>query len=159
MKTPLAIALLVLSLCALAGCAGLGRRLEQPRVRVVGADFGHATLESTEVVFDFAVENPNALTLVLDDVGYRLRVNGEPFLSGHRGERAEIAARGESRVQLPVTVHYADVLRVLHSLTGKQRAAYDLEADFRFAVPVLGAVTVPVRRTGDLPLDRLRAIF
>lgn len=153
----LPVALVAAALCL--SCAGFGRMFERPRVRVLGADVTSVSLESVQLVFDCAVVNPNRVTLHLHAVGYHLHVNGEPLLDGRSDQNAEIAARGESRVQLPVTLRYTDVLRVLHSLAGEKHAAYDLDADFRFSVPVLGEMQIPVRQRGDFPLDRIRLSF
>lgn len=146
----------VLALClALSSCAGLGRVYEKPRVHVLGANVDHVSLESADLVFDVSVENPNAFSFVLETVGYRLRVNGETFLDGQRDLGAQIAARGASAVQLPVTLRFADVLRVLRSLKGERHAGYDLDAEFRFFVPVVGRRSVPVHKQGDFSLDDL----
>jgi LEA14-like dessication related protein len=143
-------------LLSLSACAGLGRALERPHVQVLGADVQSVSLDQAELTVDFSVENPNSLAVVLRAVGYRLRINGEPFLDGRDDRRTEIAARGESRVRLPVTFRYADVLRVLRGLRDHRSAGYELEADFRFSVPVGGDITVPVSKRGEVPLDRIR---
>jgi hypothetical protein len=93
--------------------------------------------------------------MVLDGVGYKLRLNDEPMLEGRRDERIEIAA-GESTVELPMTVGYADLYRVLRSLAASAKPTYALDAEFRFTVPILGTLTVPVSRRGEIPLDKVR---
>jgi LEA14-like dessication related protein len=150
------LAAVALCLLALSSCAGFGRVFEKPRVRVLGANVTNVSLESADLVFDVAVENPNALSFVLETVGYRLRVNGEQLVDAQRDLRAQIAARGTTEVQLPVTLRFADVLRVLRSLKGERHAGYDLDAELRFSVPVVGRRTVPVHKQGDFSLDDLR---
>lgn len=143
----------------LTGCsaAALDQVMERPEVRVTNARIVNTDLTAADLLLEFEVENPNGLALVLDAVDYRLRVNDEPFLDGRRSERTEIAARGESRFELPLTLRYADVLRVVQSFRGEgaRKPRYQLDADFEFAVPVLGSVTVPVRETGDIPVERI----
>jgi LEA14-like dessication related protein len=149
--------LAVVALClALSSCAGLGHVFEKPRVRVLGANVTNVSLESADLVFDLAVENPNALSFVLETVGYRLRVNGEELADAEKDLRAQIAARGTTEVQLPVTLRFADVLRVLRSLKEERHAGYDLDAELRFSVPVVGRRDVPVHKKGDFSLDDLR---
>jgi LEA14-like dessication related protein len=141
-------------LIALAGCAGLGGVVQQPRVEVVGAEVTRADLDAADVLFRFDVDNPNALGLLLSGVGYRLSLNGQPLLDGRQDQRTQIAARGQSRVELPVTLRYEDVIRAVRSLRDVSRPTYEIQADFQFAVPVLGVVTVPVTHRGELSLDR-----
>ncbi|HEX9942170.1 MAG TPA: LEA type 2 family protein [Thermoanaerobaculia bacterium] len=143
---------------ALAACSGLGglARIVQPEVDVTDVKLLGTTLTGADLLFQFRVDNPNAVSLVLDEIGYRLRLNGEPLLSGRRNERTRVAANGQSVVELPVTIKYEDVYRVIRSFSGRERPDYNLDADFQFDVPVLGAVTVPVSKRGEIPLERLR---
>lgn len=150
---------LALGLVFLTGCSGFGldQVVERPDVRVTNARLVNTDLTAANLLVEFEVDNPNGVALVLDGVDYRLRVNGEPFLDGRRGERTRIAARERSTFELPLTLRYTDVLRVVDSFRGEgaRRPRYQLDADFEFDVPVLGVVTVPVRETGDIPLERI----
>lgn len=140
----------------LAGCAGLGvgDMMRQPDVDIVGAELTNTGIDGADVLFEFEVDNPNGVALVLDGLNYRLRLNDKPLLDGRQDERTQIAARSESRVDLPVRIRYADLLRVLETLDDDDSPSYEIQADFQFAVPVLGTVTVPVTRRGELSLDR-----
>ncbi|HEY0510529.1 MAG TPA: LEA type 2 family protein [Thermoanaerobaculia bacterium] len=149
--------LLAAVLFVLAGCSGLGSlaRMEQPRVDVTGLKLAGTTLSGADVIVQFQVDNPNDVALVLDGIGYKLRLNGQPLLDGSYDRRTEIAAAGRTAVELPVTIRFDDLLRVVRTLGNRRNPDYDLEADLRFAVPVLGEITVPVTQTGKVPVDRL----
>lgn len=147
----------VLALLSLAGCAGLGlgNVFREPDVDVVGAELTRTGLSGADVLFEFEVENNNGIALVLDGFDYKIRLNEKPLLDGRQDRRTEIAANTQSRVNLPVTFRYDDVLRVLETLDDNDDPTYELQADFQFAVPVLGIVTVPVTKRGQLSLNRL----
>jgi len=51
-----------------------------------------------------------------------------------------------------VTIRYDDLGRILKTLPDHPRPVYEIEADFRFDVPVLGTVRVPVRERREIPL-------
>lgn len=157
--TRLTRSLLAAALCmiSLAGCSGLGTlaRMEQPRVDVTGLKLAGTTLSGADVLVQFQVDNPNDVDLVLDGIGYKLRLNGQPLLDGRYDQRTRIAASGRTAVELPVTIRFDDLLRVIRTLGDHKNPNYDLEADLRFAVPILGEVTVPVTQTGKVPVDRL----
>lgn len=154
----LLIAFLVVLAAAVAGCAGLGdlSRMAEPEVDVTDVKLLGTTLTGADLLFEFRVDNPNAVALVLDEIGYRLRLNGEPLIDGQRNEQTRIEASGRSVIELPVTLKFEDVYRVIRSFEGRDKPDYALDADFRFDVPILGSVTVPVTRTGEIPVDRLR---
>lgn len=147
----------VLALLSLAGCAGLGlgNVFREPDVDVVGAELTRTGLSGADVLFEFEVENNNGIALVLDGFDYKIRLNEKPLLDGRQDRRTEIAANTQSRINLPVTFQYDDVLRVLETLDDDESPSYELQADFQFAVPVLGIVTVPVTKRGQLSLNRL----
>jgi LEA14-like dessication related protein len=149
--------LILVALLALAGCAGLGLGdvFREPDVDVVGAELTRTGLSGADVLFEFEVENRNGIALMLDGFDYRIRLNEKPLLNGRQDRRTEIAANAQSRFNLPVTFQYDDVLRVLETLDDNERPSYELQADFQFDVPVLGTVTVPVTKRGQLSLDRL----
>ncbi len=149
--------LLALSLFVLAGCGGLNTlaHMESPTVDVTGVKLLGTTLAGADVLVQFRVDNPNDVDLVLDGITYKLRLNGEQLLDGHYDKQVQIAASDRTAVELPVTIRFADLTRVIATLQGKKTPEYALDADLRFAVPVLGEVTVPVSQTGKVPVDRL----
>jgi len=140
---------------SLSSCAGLGKAVAKPRVRVLGVEVSHVSLESADLVFDLAVENDNRFSFILETVEYRVRINNESLLDGRQDLRAEIAAHGTGEVELPVTLHFADIVRVLRSLKGERHAGYDLDAELWFSIPILGRLSIPVRQRGDVSLDAL----
>lgn len=149
---------LLVAALAVSACSGLGglASMVEPEVDVTDVKVLGTTLTGADLLFQFRVDNPNAVALVLDDIGYRLRLNGEPLLDGRRIQETRIEASGRSIVELPVTIKFEDVYRVIRSFEGRKKPDYALDADFRFDVPILGSVTVPVTERGEIPMDRLR---
>ncbi len=135
-------------------CSAIENIVRQPDVSLTDVRLTAASLAGADLLFKFQVDNPNSRGMVLDGIGYKLRLNGEPMLEGRRDERIEIAA-GPSTVELPMTVGYADLYRVIRSLASTDKPTYAIDAEFRFSVPILGTVTVPVSRRGEIPLDKV----
>jgi LEA14-like dessication related protein len=149
---------LFLALCvfSLTGCAlNTLAHMESPTVNVTGVKLLGANLAGADVLVQFRVDNPNDVDLVLDGITYKLRLNGQPLLDGHFDRQIQIAASDQTAVELPVTIRFDDLSRVVRTLQGKKTPEYALDAALRFAVPVLGEVTVPVTQTGKVPVDRL----
>ena len=148
--------LLAIVLLALAGCAlNTLAQMESPTVDVTGVKLKGTTLAGADVLVQFRVDNPNDVNLVLDGIGYHLRLNGQPLLNGRYDQQIQIAAGGPTTVDLPVTIRFDDLYRVIGTLQNKKNPEYALDADLRFEVPVLGEVVVPVTQTGKVPVDRL----
>jgi LEA14-like dessication related protein len=153
-RSPLSVLWVLSVLFVLSACSAIENVVRQPDVSLTDVRLLSASLAGADLLFKFRVDNPNSRGMVLDGVGYKLRLNGEPMLEGRRDERIEIAA-GESTVELPMTVGYQDLYRVIRSLTSTAKPTYNLDAEFRFSVPILGSITVPVSRRGEIPLDKV----
>jgi LEA14-like dessication related protein len=149
--------LLAAALLALAACGGLNTlaHMESPTVDVTGVKLLGTSLAGADVLVQFRVDNPNDVDLMLNGVDYKLRLNGAPLLDGHYDKQVQILASNRTAVELPVRIRFDDLARVVGTLQGKKNPEYALDADLRFAVPVLGEVVVPVTQTGKVSVDRL----
>lgn len=153
------LAIALASALTFSACATLGglANVVEPEVDITDVKLLGTTLTGADLLFEFRVDNPNAVELVLDGIGYRLSLNDEHLLDGIRDQQTRIAANGRSTVELPVSLKFQDIYRVIRSFEGRRGSPdYALDADFRFDVPVLGSVTVPVTQRGEIPVDRLR---
>lgn len=152
------LAVALASALTFSACTTLGglANVVEPEVDITDVKLLGTTLTGADLLFEFRVDNPNAVELVLDGIGYELSLNNEHLLDGVRDQRTRIAANGRSTVELPVSIKFQDLYRVIRSFEGRGKPDYALNADFRFDVPVLGYVTVPVTQRGEIPIDRLR---
>ena len=143
----------------LVGCASFGHLFKDPKVRLQEATIAGLSATGADLILDFDVTNPNGVKLPLSGVDYQVWVNGERFLAGTETHRVDVPSHGAARVTLPVTIRYDDFLRVVKSLKDHPRPEYDIQAVFRFDVPVVGIVRVPVREHRVIPLPELKLHF
>lgn len=125
-------------------------RLSVDNVRVTGFDF-----RQMELTYDIKVKNPNSVALRMLGYDYNLDLNGHSFISGEQAEKTEIKASGESIFQVPVTLSFPEIYRTVSGLTDRDETSYHFMSHLRFDLPVLGAVEVPVRKQGSIPLLKL----
>src|SRR3954465_8908686 len=112
--------LLALVLFPLAGCAvNTLARMESPRVDVTGVKLKGTTLSGADVLVQFRVDNPNNVNLVLDAIGYHQKLTGQPLLNGQYDQKIQIAASGPTPVDLPVTIRFDDLYRVIGTLQNR----------------------------------------
>jgi LEA14-like dessication related protein len=152
-RTALPPAALAVCLVLTTACAGLvAPMLKEPSVDLEGAELVRFNLQQADLLFDFRVDNPNGVNLPLAGIDYELFWNGTRLLEGAQDRRIDIAAHGTSRVELPVTVRYEDLIAAFRGLRDRRRSDYQIRAGFLFDVPLLGRVRVPVEEAGDLAL-------
>ncbi len=138
------------------GCSTLSPEFETPSVRVLAV----RPLAGSEVVprfeIDLLVVNPNAVSLPLRGVSYRLFLNNLEVVEGVANSLPEVPAYGEADFTLPATVSLIDSLRFVSGLlrgdSGEVRWRFDARLDVGALLP-----RIRVEESGALRLDALDA--
>lgn len=131
---------------------------EKPTVRVESASLQALSFTGADLLVVLQVRNPNPVGMVLSGVDYELRIDGEPLVSGSRGEETRIQASGTSRLELPLRVVYRDMFKASARLLDRDRPEYQVSCGVSCRVPVLGEVRIPVTAEGTLPVLRLPSV-
>jgi LEA14-like dessication related protein len=105
-------------------------------------------------MFDLMIENPNRLSLSLTRLEYDFLINGNTFVEGDQEKGVRVEANGQSGIQLPISIGFADLYDLYSGVKGKDFAEYQINCGFSFEVPVLGVIRIPVSKKGDFPLPK-----
>lgn len=124
--------------------------VEVDRVRISGLSF-----ENIDLLFDLKVNNPNSIKISLAAFDYDFLLSGNSFVNGRQDKGLNIEANGESIVQIPISLKFADIFQTYQNLKNNDSTDYELKAGFAFDIPVLGDVRVPVIQRGMLPMVKL----
>lgn len=147
---PLQTVLALAATAVLAACAALEQPIGRPEVSVGNVRVVGMSLADVQLAFDLDVRNPNPVGVSLRGLSYRLAVQDRPLFDGNQPNRLKIGANGASRVTLPVTLRFEDVLGSLAALRGTQEVRYHIsgEADF-------GLIALPYSKAGSFGLPKL----
>ncbi|SCZ64095.1 LEA type 2 family protein [Thiohalomonas denitrificans] len=143
----------------LSGCAAVQEHVKQPQVDLRDVQVVAMSLADAQLAFDFDVRNPNPIGISMRDLSYRLELADKIFTSGSLGERLRIGANQQSRLTLPLTLRYSDVLDSLAELGRSDALEYRIsgKADFGlFAIPYSQSGSVPLPRLPDVSVQSLR---
>ena len=161
-KDRLIILFLSFSLLAFSACSSLnqmvGNAVQKPDVKVSNVKIAGLSFDSVDLLFDIDVSNPNGVGISLAGFDYGLNINGNSFLSGNNGDGLKIPANGNHGIQLPLTLKFKDIYQTFTNIRNQDTSAYELSAGFSFDLPILGAVRVPVSKSGSIPLLKLPSI-
>ena len=148
------LGLLQVSLVALLSLLGGCGLLEQkPTARIVGMSLQDVNLQDATVAFDVEVSNPYAVPLPMVNVDYALaRQGGASFLTGEAPLQGTVPAGGSRRVTIPARVVYSQLLNVLQNVRPGQVLPYAAEMGLSLDAPAVGALRVPLRKEGNLPI-------
>lgn len=156
--TSLVIALSLGTACSMVRSLTGGTQAQKPRAELVAARLSGISFDRADLQFDINITNPNPLGVTLAGFGYRLTVNGHPFLQGREEKNLHIQARGESLLQIPAVLVYDHLYGTIKNLLQEDTADYHLECDFSFDLPVVGTVQVPMSADGQMPLPKLPTV-
>ena len=150
---------IALSTLLLTGCQeakNLLSAVQKPTIKMTGLNIDEVATESATVIFDVEVENPYSVSLPLTNLDYTVSTNGTKFMSGNSAAQQLIPANSTKAVSLPVTVNYTDIIKAAKSIkTGSSTIPYKADVDLSVTTPVLGDISIPVSKEGELKLPEL----
>lgn len=126
--------------------------VKEPGVSVANVAIDKVSLSGINFNFDIKIDNPNNVGVNLSGFDYDFLINNHSFAKGDQEKPIKIEPKGNSIVQIPLTVGYMDLFSVFSSLKKQSQANYQLSTGFKFDLPVLGKVRVPAEKTGNFSL-------
>ena len=121
----------VVALLIVCGCAGLGQRLEAPRVKL--ANIQVREVKALETVFEIQLRvfNTNDVALKIDGIECDLELNGDSFAVGVSKTEIEIGAFESQIVPLLVYTSVIDMVRGVHNIQKNEQIAYELSGKLK----------------------------
>lgn len=104
---------------------------------------------------DLAIDNPNAIGISMSGFSYELLIEGNRFLDGDFPEAIRIDPMAGSSLRVPVAFGFSDLLDTVQALGDAEEAAYEVNLELRFELPILGPISVPARADGTFPVVRI----
>lgn len=145
-------ALLVLSL---AGCAGLGKTLEPPRVTL--AHIRVLEIKAFETIFqiELRVFNTNDIPIEIKGIDCELELNGRKFASGVSNVEKKIPSYGTDTVPITLYSSVLDMVKGVLRLQNKEKLRYKLDGRVHLGGGPMIPSRVPFKSEGELSLERM----
>ncbi len=157
MRRPLSFVLAAaLGLAALScGSTQLGDLLAPytPKIRFDKLALQKIDFKDIAVDFVFNVQNPNPISVKLDQFGYALGLEGHEFVKGRNTDGFQLKSKGDTELSIPVALAFSDIFNLVKDVDGKDDIAFSLAGDFGFNTPV-GMANVPFKEEGRFPVVR-----
>ncbi|KAK4800171.1 hypothetical protein SAY86_025536 [Trapa natans] len=136
----------------------IGEKIEEtigfgkPTADVTGIHLPSINLEKAEIVVDILIKNPNPVPIPLIDINYLIESDGRKLISGLIPDAGTIHAHGEESVKIPVTLIYDDIKSTYNDIKPGSIVPYRVKVDLIVDVPVIGRLTLPLEKTGEIPI-------
>ncbi|CAK9168329.1 unnamed protein product [Ilex paraguariensis] len=136
----------------------IGEKIEEtigfgkPTADVAGIHIPSINLEKAEIVVDVLVKNPNPIPIPLIDISYLIESDGRKLVSGLIPDAGTIHGHGSETVKIPLTLIYDDIKKTYDEIKPGSIIPYRVKVDLIVDVPVFGRITIPVEKTGEIPI-------
>ncbi len=139
----------------LAGCVGLGTKLETPHVAFVGLKAVEANLFEQKLEVRLRVQNPNAIALPVKGLDVDVELAGEHFAHGVSAREFTVPANGEAEFDMNVTANAASALIKILGGDSKSREAIPYRLKGKLSTRLGLLHSVPFDETGTLPIGSI----
>jgi LEA14-like dessication related protein len=141
----------ILFLFTITGCAGVGQRLEPPRVKM--ANIRPESFNFLETVFEvqLRVFNTNDTPLTIRGVESEIEINGKPFAFGVSESDVEIPAYGTALLPMRVYSSVFDIIKSAVRLQNQDQLNYHIKGKLRFGGSAFPS-TLPFESEGHISL-------
>lgn len=124
----------------------------KPTAQVAGFHLPNITLERADVVVDVLVSNPNPIPIPLVEIRYLIDSENRKLISGTIPDAGTIHAHGSETIKVPVTLIYQDIKDTYDDIHPGEIIPYRLKVELIADVPVFGTITLPLEKTGEIPI-------
>ncbi len=136
----------------------IGEKIEEtigfgkPTADVTEIHIPKINLERADIVIDVLVTNPNPIPIPLIDINYLIESDGRKLISGLIPDAGTIRAHGSETVKIPVSLIYDDIKSTYSDIKPGSIIPYKIKVDLIVDVPVFGRLTLPLEKTGEMPI-------
>jgi len=145
-----------ISALSLAGCAGVGKTLEPPRVTLANIQVEEVKAFETVFQIELRLFNTNDIPMEIKGLDCELELNGRKFASGVSKVEKEIPSYGTDTVPITLYSSVLEMVRGVLNLPGKEKLPYKISGHVRLGGGPLVPSVVPFKSEGAFSLQGLR---
>ena len=146
-----------LVLLTLAGCAGVGKRLEPPRVKLATIRVEEFNVLETVFEVQLRVFNTNDTALQVKGVECELEINGQPFAIGVSEADVTIPSYGTQLLPLQVYASVFDIIKSVQGLHNQDQLRYQINGKIRLGSGAFPSL-LPFNSEGNFALPDLQEL-
>lgn len=138
----------------MSGCAGVGQRLEPPRVKLAAIRIEEFNVVETVLGISLRVFNTNDTALQIKGIECELKINNQPFALGVSDADVEIPSYGTRLVPLNVYASVLDIIKSAQGMPQQDQIDYQIKGKVRLGAGSSPA-WLPFESEGNITLPDL----
>ena len=144
------LAVAMLGLTALGGCAGLQLGMKKPEVTVANIRLLDGNLLEQRFLLTLRVMNPNTSEIAIEGLTFKVDLNGQPFAKGVGNQPVVVPRLGEAMVDVTATTGLGGLLRQFKAFKGREKVDYRISG--RLVTGSFGGIDFD--QTGEVELPK-----
>ena len=133
-------------------CSSLKSITQEPEITFDSVRITNINFTSADFIFKYNVNNPNNVSINVNQFKYDLFIEGSKFISGTSSSPISIAKQSNSPLDVPVTINYQDLFNVYSNIHRQDTANYKLATEFTLNLPIFGRRVIPFEYSGTFPV-------
>ena len=128
----------------------------QPEVNLMRLWVEEVTLSHVNLKADLRLFNPNDFSLNVQEVSYRLYLNGIPVSQGNSKQSVQVDPQSYGHIDLRLASAYLDIMHFLNKMQAQTGISYSLDGSVKVKGTGWGSDTFSFERQGVIPLEQSR---
>jgi LEA14-like dessication related protein len=135
------------------GCAAIQELIQKPSLTYDKMTTKDVSLFQSTLLFHFKITNPNPIGAKIRSVSYTIQFNDREFARGNLEKGIILAAKGSSKLEVPVTITYLDFFDTVADFLKNDTVHYDLSGSVG-----IGPFDLPYHTQGRISIPKIPKI-
>lgn len=122
----------------------------KPTAEVSAIHIASMDLKHADIVVDILFSNPNPIPIPLVDINYLVESDNRKLVSGLIPDAGTVHPHDSETLKVPLSLIYEDIKSTYREIEPGSIISYRVRVEFIVDIPVIGRITVPVERTGEI---------
>ncbi|MEA3437976.1 MAG: LEA type 2 family protein [Thermodesulfobacteriota bacterium] len=145
-----------------AGCAGMGKKADPPKVNIVNINVSEFRALETSFNIELRLINPNDFPLKIRGIQFDMKAQGKEFATGVSNQSVDVPALGSEIVQVEAFASFVkmaasvwDIVKGTEKEGGSvKELKYDLSGKLLVSNPDFSKKAIPFDSKGELSFDQ-----
>ncbi|KAJ4843872.1 hypothetical protein Tsubulata_024349 [Turnera subulata] len=115
--------------------------------------------DSIEYKLKISINNPYIVPLPIGDLSYVVKSADRVIASGTIPDPGNIKANDSTVLDVPLKVPYSAMVSLVRDIAADWDIDYEVELGLGIDLPVVGKITIPLKRKGEIKLPTIRSLF
>ncbi|KAM5555493.1 desiccation protectant protein Lea14 [Rosa sericea] len=129
-----------------------------PEASLVDVNFKKVSFDSADYLAKVNIKNPYSHSIPICEIDYTLKSIGSVIASGRIPDPGSIKASGDTLVDVPMKVPHSIIVTLVKDIATDWDIDYELELGLIIDLPVIGNITIPLSRKGEIKLPTLKEL-